>query len=265
MISTCGVSPVRSRTARAGGHDRLDLHVVDLRGDDPEPRAARAEHRVGLLERAHAVERALQPAHVARALVPRPLELDGEVLAVGEELVQRRVEQPDRHRQAGHRLEQPLEVLGLQRQQLGERGAAVLARLAHDHRLHLRLAVGGHEHVLGPAQADALGAELARARARPRACRRSRARRAGGSRRPSSSTVLEVRVDLGLGERHVVGGDLAGRAVDGDQVALVQLGVADAQRAAPRGRSAAPARRPRTACPSRARRARRARPCRPRR
>ncbi len=145
-----------------GGHDRLHLHVVDLRGDDPEPRAARAEHRVGLLERVHAVERALQPPHVARALVPRPLELDGEVLGVGQELVQRRVEQADRHRQVDHRLEQPLEVLGLQREQLGERGVAVLARLAHDHRLHLRLAVGGHEHVLRPAQADPLGAELAR-------------------------------------------------------------------------------------------------------
>ena len=35
--------------------------------------------------------------------------------------------------------------------------------VGHDHRAHLRLAVGGHEHVLGPAQADALGAELARA------------------------------------------------------------------------------------------------------
>ena len=34
------------------------------------------------------------------------------------------------------------------------------------------LAVLGHEHVLGPAQPDPLGAELAGAHARPAACRR---------------------------------------------------------------------------------------------
>ena len=84
------------------------------------------------------------------------------LLGLREELVQRRVEQPDRHRQAAHRVEQALEVLLLERQQLVERLAAVLLGLGHDHRPHLGLAVGGHEHVLGAAQADPLGAELAR-------------------------------------------------------------------------------------------------------
>ncbi len=66
-----------------------------------------------------------------------------------------------RDRQPLHRLEQALEVLLLERQQVGERLAPLLLGLGHDHRPHLRLAVRGHEHVLGAAEADALGAELA--------------------------------------------------------------------------------------------------------
>jgi hypothetical protein len=59
-----------------------------------------------------------------------------------------------------HSLEQSLEVLALQRQQLLKRGPAVLCRRGEDHRLHLRLAVRRHKHVLRPAQADAFRAEL---------------------------------------------------------------------------------------------------------
>ena len=54
-------------------------------------------------------------------LDPRALDLRAQVGQVREELVQRRVEQPDRHREPGHRLEQPLEVLLLEREQLGQR------------------------------------------------------------------------------------------------------------------------------------------------
>ena len=86
-----------------------------------------------------------------------------ELEAVGHELVQRRVEQPDRDRHALHRLEHALEVLLLQREQLIQDGAAPGLVVGHDHDLHLGHAVSGHEHVLGPAQADALGAEASRA------------------------------------------------------------------------------------------------------
>ncbi len=55
--------------------------------------------------------------------------------------MQRRVEQPDRHRQARHRVEQTLEVALLERQQLVERGAAILEPGRQHHRAHLRLAV----------------------------------------------------------------------------------------------------------------------------
>ena len=102
-------------------------------------------------------------ASLGRAAQPRLGDLLDELDAVGQELVQRRVEQPDGDRQALHRLEDPLEVVLLERQQLVERRAAAGLVVGHDHPLHLRLAVGGHEHVLGAAQPDALGAEGARA------------------------------------------------------------------------------------------------------
>src|SRR6185437_15805596 len=52
----------------------------------------------------------------------------GVFAAVRQELVQRRVEQPDRHRQPGHGLEDAVEVLPLHGQQLGQRAAAPTPR-----------------------------------------------------------------------------------------------------------------------------------------
>ena len=80
---------------------------------------------------------------------------------VGQELVQRRVEQPDGDRQAVHRLEDADEVLALQRQQLRQFGLAgsssVSARISRS----TSCAALAEEHVLGAAQADALRAEPA--------------------------------------------------------------------------------------------------------
>ena len=84
--------------------------------------------------------------------------------------------------------------------------------------------VGGHEHVLGPAQADALGAVLVRrAGVLGRVGVRAHAA-AGAARRPSCRTVRNSSVHSGADKRHVVGGDLAGGAVDRDPVALAQHG-----------------------------------------
>ena len=58
---------------------------------------------------------------------------DRQLGEVGQELVQRRVEQPDRHRQPVHRLEDAVEVLALQRQQFGQlasRSSSVSARIS---------------------------------------------------------------------------------------------------------------------------------------
>ena len=114
-------------------------------------------------ERAGALEQVLELGQLRVALQARLGDALGELDPVGQELVQRRVEQADRDRQALHLLEQALEVGLLKRQQLVEHRAAAGLVLGHDHPLHLRLAVGGHEHVLGAAEPDALGAELARA------------------------------------------------------------------------------------------------------
>jgi hypothetical protein len=57
--------------------------------------------------------------------------------------------------------EQLGEVGALHRQQLGQRGAAARLVVGQDHLAHGDDAVALEEHVLGAAEADALGAELA--------------------------------------------------------------------------------------------------------
>ena len=79
-----------------------------------------------------------------------------------QELVQRRIEQADRDRQAAHDREQLDEVLALHRQQLGQRRAAARLVVGEDHLAHRDDAVALEEHVLGAAQADAFRAEIAR-------------------------------------------------------------------------------------------------------
>ena len=86
------------------------------------------------------------------------------LVLVRQELVQRRIEQADRDRQPGHDLEQRLEVGALHGQDLGQRPAAARLVVGADHLAHGEDAVGLEEHVLGAAEADALGAELARLR-----------------------------------------------------------------------------------------------------
>ena len=80
------------------------------------------------------------------------------------ELVQRRIEQADRDRQAVHRFQRGLDALLDEREQFGQRRLPLVDRLAQDHlpQQEQRL-VGARavEHVLGAEQADALGAELA--------------------------------------------------------------------------------------------------------
>ena len=181
MISTSGASPVRLLDRERGAGDRADLHLVDLRVHEPEPAAARAEHRVRLVQRAD----------------PGAHRLVGRLLLGRQELVQRRVEQPDRHRQAGHRLEDALEVGLLERQQPVERGAAAGLVSARIISCIDRQPLLAEEHVLGAAEADALGAELARPRRVGAACRRSRAPSAGGSSSAQPSTVSKSSFSCG--------------------------------------------------------------------
>ena len=81
------------------------------------------------------------------------------LLAVRQEFVQRRVEQANGHRPLAHDLEQRGEIAALHRQELGKRGTARLFVVGEDHLAHRLDAALVEEHVLGAAEADALGAE----------------------------------------------------------------------------------------------------------
>ena len=142
----CLARPILDCPSRAD--DRAHLHFVDLRELQAQAAPARAEHRVRLLQ---------LPDAAAHRLVRRLL--DGR-----QELVQRRVEQTDGDRQPRHRLEDRFEVPLLHREQPVERLAASVLAVGEDHLAHDREPVLGHEHVLGPAEADPLRPELARFR-----------------------------------------------------------------------------------------------------
>ena len=88
-------------------------------------------------------------------LVAGQRDLDRQVGQVGQELVQRRVDQPDGDRQAVHRLEDLDEVAALQRLERVQRGLPLVVVLGQDQPLD-QLAPLAEEHVLGAGQADAL-------------------------------------------------------------------------------------------------------------
>ena len=81
-----------------------------------------------------------------------------EFFFIGHELMQRGVDQADDDRVTIHGLKQAVEVGALRGQQFIERGGAVGGGLGQDHALDDRQALGLKEHVLGAAEADALGA-----------------------------------------------------------------------------------------------------------
>ena len=261
------LAAVRSRTAAAARDDRLDLHLVDLGVRDPEP-ARRACRASGSSSRdvLDAVERA------ARA---RSRSSDSSIRARSTSAASSgRFGRNSCSGGSSSRIVTGRPAIASKRPSKsscwsGSSSASASRRssvaVGHDHRPHLGLAVVGHEHVLGAAQADALGAELARLLRRPRGRRRWRARRAGGSRRPTRARGRSARRPRGrrAGRRRwsaspvvpsiaIMSPSRDRRPVDGD-------------RPARRGRCSARTRRPRPGAPSRGRPARRATPCRPRR
>ena len=117
MISGSAASPVSFVDRGRGLEDRAHLHLVDLGIGDAEAAAAMAEHRVGLvqLRGAWRTVSTSTPAACATSAIS--------AVGVRQELVQRRVEQADRHRQAAHDAEELDEVVALHRQDLGQRRA----------------------------------------------------------------------------------------------------------------------------------------------
>jgi hypothetical protein len=85
---------------------------------------------------------------------------DRQVREVGEELVQRRVDRPDRYRQAVHGRQDLREIAGLQRLEGGQCVLAVRIGLGQDEILD-QLAALAQEHVLGTDQTYSFGPELA--------------------------------------------------------------------------------------------------------
>ena len=108
------------------------------------------------------------------------------------------------------------------RQELLERAPALLLAGGHDHLAHDRQPVLGHEHVLGPAEADPLRSELARLRrVLGRVCVRPHLQAA----KPvgPAEDRLEVLVDLRRDEVDRAEDHAAGAAVDRDRVALAEV------------------------------------------
>ena len=136
--------------------------------------------------------------------------------------MQGRIDQPDHHGQPLHGPQHAAEVLLLDRQQRVQGLLALRLVLGQDHPLHHRQALRLEEHVLGAAEADPLGAELAGLLSVARVV-------AVGPHLQPPDLVgpAEEGLQIGLrGELRVASGDLAGEhlaggAVDGDRIALL--------------------------------------------
>jgi hypothetical protein len=156
---------IDSASHRADGclEDRSPLHLGDLGIRDAESAAAVSEHGVRLTER----------FHDPRKLVSGQFESSRKQLAllapVRQEFMQRRVEQPDGHRQSAHRLEDALEVAALHGKELREGTTAPSLFPSDDHLAHRRDPVTLEEHMLGATQTYPFGSEAAR---NPRIARR---------------------------------------------------------------------------------------------
>ncbi len=144
--------------------------------------------------------------------------------------MQRRVEQPHRDRQAVHRFEDLDEVGLLHDAQLLERCRFVLVRPGQDHPANDRQAVLAEEHVLGTAQADALGTEPTGVRGvGPVVGVGTHGELALADLVGPSEQLVELGRRLRLGERSSAEDDLTGRAVEGDEVAFAHDDLADSE------------------------------------
>ena len=211
MISTIGSPPACLRVTAACMSARTCMRV-ETGLEDAEPATARAEHRVRLAPELGRVQQlGLGVGDLALRL------LDDQLFVIGQELVQRRVEQADRDGQPVHRLEDADEVGLLLRAQLLERGVfvGVSARI-------MRCTIGSRSP-----------RNMCSVRQRPMpSAPNSRALRVFGEigvgahlQAPVLVGPAEDRAEVagGLGRDHrdLAEHDLAGRARDRDHVAFV--------------------------------------------
>ena len=136
--------------------------------------------------------------------------------------MQRRIERADDHRESVHGFEQTGEILALHGQQLLQRLPAGLLVARQNHRLHVRDAILGEEHVLGAAQADAFGAEHARGLGIARDIGIGANAEVAAEFVGPLHELAEVRgVRIGLVGVGLAEIDVGGGAVDGDPVAFL--------------------------------------------
>ena len=230
------------RDQRVEDRPGLDLHEV--RDHQPEPAATQPEHRVLLVEDLDRREQDLVLLGGAAGRLG-PGDLDELVLEVRQELVERRVDQADDDRQAVHRAEDALEValledLELAHRRVEDRDGLVLVGVERpaggrlglgprgDHRdedraTHDLEPLALAEHVLGPAQADALRAVAPGHRGLFGLVG------VGPDLHPADLVgPAEDRLELGLvleprrDRRQRADEDLAGRTVEADRVAFLE-------------------------------------------
>ncbi len=198
-----------------GADDGAGLHLGDLREGDGQTAAAMAHHGVELMERG---DDGLDLLHGLMLVLGQ--QLDVRFLG-GDELMQRGIQITDDHRAALHGGVELLEVALLHGQQLVQRGLPLLHGVGADHLADGGDAVRLKEHMLGAAQADALRAQLPGLSG------------VGGGIRIGADLQAAILVRPGhdaaelAGDGGVHGGDdavvdVAGGAVDGDAVALVE-------------------------------------------
>ena len=185
------------------------------------------------------------------------------LLGVRQEFVQRRIEQPDRHRQRAHDLEQLDEIRRAASAEAwralcgarSRRSARIISRTARMRSSSKNMCSVRHSPMpsapnlmrgAGVGRRIGIGAHLELAHAR----------------RPISSGWRIRRRAPARASRTLAGEHLAGRAVDGERVALLQRRRRRRSWSARGNRRAASRRRRRRACPCRARPRRHARSCR---
>ena len=204
----------RSLDVHCGLDDGTGLHLGDLRIGVAQTAAAVTQHGVELGQRLDLGDDLLQGyVHLLGHLLLS-------LLVVGHELVQRGIEQADRHGISVHGLEQTLEVAALHGQQLREGHAASGLVVGEDHLADGLDAVALEEHVLRAAEADTLGAELE--------CLLGVLRRIGigadlqhGILAGQLHELTEVAAQVGGLRGHLTQVHLAGRTVERDPVALL--------------------------------------------
>ena len=130
------------------------LHLGNLRVRDSQAAAAVAHHRVELMQAGNDV---VQLFHADAKVFGQ---LHNLAFLLRQELVQRRIQQPDGHRAVAHHAVYRFEIFFLIRLDHVERLFALLGRIGEDHPSDGRNPVFLEEHVLRAAKADTFGAEF---------------------------------------------------------------------------------------------------------